>query len=80
MKKDISALVEFSNENKILLEERGSEFQTTFFEFVYEAPLAIPLVEMSDEDLLKLAHKHGEFSYLEKPEEDIYTLSDGTPL
>ena len=36
--------------------------------------------EISDDELLRLAHKNNEFFYLENPEEDIYSLSDGTPL
>lgn len=80
MKNDISPLVVFPQDKKDDFEEVGSSFQTTYFEFVYEAPTIISLVEASDEELLELAHSHGDFSYLENPEEDIYSLSDGTPL
>jgi hypothetical protein len=61
-------------------QERGSEFQTTYFEFTYEAPVVIPLVEATDDEILKVADRSGNFNYLKTADEDIYSLSDGIPL
>jgi len=36
--------------------------------------------ELSDQDILLLVAKSGSFSFLDDPEEDIYSTSDGTPL
>jgi len=36
--------------------------------------------ELSDQDILLLVEKSGSFSFLDDPEEDIYSTSDGIPL
>ena len=36
--------------------------------------------ELSDQDILLLVEKSGSFSFLDDPEEDIYSASDGIPL
>jgi len=81
MKKNDSDLIVISDKGKDELKEVGSKFATTYFEFVYDAaPRAIPLIEASDEDMVNLVRESGSLSYLESTEEDIYSLSDGTPL
>lgn len=80
MKNDSSTLVVIPSGKEEDLEKVGSKFQTTYYEFVCEVPYVISLPEISEEELMELAHKHGEFAYIESPEEDIYSLSDGTPL
>jgi len=81
MKKNDSDLIVISDKGKDELEEVGSKFATTYFEFIYDAvPRTIPLIEASDEDLVTLVRETGAVSYLESAEEDIYSLSDGTPL
>lgn len=81
MKKIDSDLIIISGKGKDAFNEMGSKFATTYFEFVYDAAsLTLPLVEASDEDLVTLVRETGAVSYLESPEEDIYSLSDGTPL
>lgn len=80
MQKENDSLITFPAKQSEEFVEKGSEFQTTYFEFVFELPIVVPLEEVSDEELLKLVESSGEFSYLNTTEEDIYTLSDGTPL
>ncbi len=36
--------------------------------------------DITSEDILRLAQAGGAFDFLNDPEEDIYTLSDGTPI
>ena len=36
--------------------------------------------DTSTEDLLKIAKSSGAFNFLNNPEEDIYSLDDGTPI
>ncbi len=75
-----SPLVIFDKGMDKKVEELGSRFQTTYFEFVCEVLTVMPVLEMSDEELLGLAQRNKEFSYLENSEENIYSLSDGTAL
>jgi hypothetical protein len=80
MKNNKSSLITISQKGTEEFKEIGSKFETTYFEFIYEAPIIIPASEINDEEMLKLAHDNKEFAYLENPEEDIYSISDGTPL
>ena len=36
--------------------------------------------ELSDEDWMRAAARGGSFDFLNAPDEDIYTLKDGTPF
>ena len=36
--------------------------------------------ELSDEDWMRAAARGGSFDFLNAPDEDIYTLQDGTPF
>ena len=38
------------------------------------------LLEASDEEILSLPETTGQFAFLDNPGEDIYTVSDGSPL
>lgn len=43
-------------------------------------PKIFSVEELSDQDILLLVEKSGAFSFLDDPEEDIYSTSDGIPL
>ena len=61
-------------------EEPGELYQTYFSFRVEFQPIFVVREELSDKEIVQLAQQSGGFEDLEAPEEDIYTLSDGTPL
>lgn len=61
-------------------EESGQLYQTYFSFRIEIQPIFVVSEELSDEEIVQLAQQAGDFKDLEAPEEDIYTLSDGTPL
>ncbi len=61
-------------------EEPGELYQTYFSFRIEIQPVFLVADELSDEEIVQLAQQTGDFKDLEAPEEDIYTLSDGTPL
>lgn len=44
------------------------------------APIKIVYQEFSEEEFMTLPEKIGIFSFLDDPEEDVYTPGDGQPL
>ncbi len=61
-------------------EEVGTEVAYSYFTISAEIAVVIPLVEATDEELLYLVEKSGAFAFWESPEEDVYTVEDGSPL
>ena len=62
-------------------EEVGTKVGDSYFTVSSaQCVFAIPLIEATDEELMYLVEKSGAFSFWENPEEDIYTLEDGSPL
>lgn len=61
-------------------EEVGTKVGDSYFTISAQFVFAIPLIEATDEELMYLVEKSGAFSFWESPEEDIYTLEDGSPL
>lgn len=62
-------------------QEEPGELYKTYFNFRIEfQPIFLVSEELSDEEIVQLAQQAGDFKDLEAPEEDVYTLSDGTPL
>ena len=61
--------------------KEGPELKCYFYQFTANLhPLIIPCQELTDEEIITLAEKSGSFDFLYDPEEDIYSLSDGTPI
>ena len=61
--------------------KEGPELECTFYLFTANLqPLIIPYEELTDEEVITLAEKSGSFDFLNDPEEDIYSSSDGTPI
>lgn len=56
------------------------EIPTTYHKFVFCHSIVVPCVELSDDEILSLAERTGTFSFLNKPEEDIYTSEDGESI
>jgi len=56
------------------------EIPTRFHRIIYNCAYKIPVQEASDLEVLTLSEKMGVFSFLDHPDEDIYSLSDGNPL
>lgn len=54
----------------------GDSYFTIFAQFVFVSPL----LEATDEELMYLVERSGAFAFWNIPEEDIYTIEDGTPL
>lgn len=75
-------MITFRNELKNAEEvsEGATIPNVSYFKFRIEMVYTITIPELSDEEILMLAQRHGQFDFLEEPEEDIYDLSDGTPL
>ncbi len=61
-------------------QEEPGELYQTYFNFRIEFPAFLTPEELSDEEVVQLAQQIGDFKDLDAPEEDMYTLSDGTPL
>ena len=61
-------------------EEVGTKVGDSYFTISAQFVCAIPLIEATDEELMYLVEKSGAFSFWESPEEDVYTLEDGSPL
>lgn len=56
------------------------EIPTKFFRISVNCFPRIPLEEASDLEILTLSDKMGVFSFLDHPDEDIYSPSDGNPI
>lgn len=58
------------------------EIPTRYFSFSFDcsAFFRVKLAEASDQEVLRCAEKTGAFSFLNKPGEDVYSLSDGQPI
>lgn len=59
------------------------EIPTRYFRMSFNCFPAVKIIhleELSDSEILNLSEKMGTFSFLNSPEEDIYTLSDGKPI
>ena len=56
------------------------EIPTRFFRISVNCFPKIPFEEASDLEVLTLSEKMGIFSFLDHPDEDIYSLSDGNPI
>ena len=50
------------------------------FSVVLPIPQIKKIVEMTDKELQVLIDKSGTFDFWDEEEEDIYSISDGTPL
>lgn len=61
-------------------EEVGTKVGDSYFTISAQFVFAIPLIEATDEELMYLVEKSGAFSFWASPEEDIYTLEDGSSL
>ena len=72
------ALESFLYKGKKALEFK--EAPTRFFRISVNCFPIIQLEEASDLEVLTLSEKMGIFSFLDHPDEDIYSLSDGNPL
>ncbi|MFV1976276.1 MAG: hypothetical protein ACC651_11050 [Candidatus Scalindua sp.] len=61
--------------------KEGPELKCYFYIYTVNLhPVLIPYQELTDEEIITLAEKSGSFDFLNDPEEDIYSLSDGTPI
>ena len=49
------------------------------FKFEFQQTLNVPYEELTDEEIITLADNAGTFDFLNDPEEDIYSPSDGVP-
>lgn len=56
------------------------EVPTRYFRISVNCFPRIPIEEASDLEILTLSEKTGTFLFLNHPDEDIYSLSDGTPI
>lgn len=72
------ALESFFYKGKKALEFK--EVPNRFFRISVNCFPIIPLEEASDLEVLTLSEKMGTFSFLDHPDEDAYSLSDGNPL
>ena len=54
--------------------------RVSYFTFRIELPQVPITPELSDLEVLHFAQLNGQFNFLNEPEEDIYNLSDGSPL
>ena len=61
-------------------EEVGTKVGDSYFTISAQFVFVAPLIEATDEELMYLVEKSGAFAFWESPEEDIYTLEDGSPL
>ena len=52
----------------------------TYYKFIVDASLPTSSEELTDKEVLALAEKAGTFDFLNAPDEDVYNLSDGTPI
>ncbi|MFZ5801095.1 MAG: hypothetical protein ACOY3D_06975 [Candidatus Omnitrophota bacterium] len=69
-----SGLYNFSSKEKNTI-VKG--IPTTCHKFVFRHSIIVSSVELSDEEMIAIAERAGTFSFLNKPEEDIYTMEDG---
>ena len=60
-------------------EEMGTKAAYSYFTISAEVPM-IEAAEATDDELLYLVEKSGAFAFWESPEEDVYTIQDGSPL
>lgn len=74
-------------DNLIYFEKRAPETREVgtrplidYFRFEVIVGFEPSVSEAGDEEILPLLDRSGSFSFLESPEEDIYTLEDGNPL
>jgi hypothetical protein len=74
-------------DNLIYFEKRAPETREIgtrplidYFRFGIIVDFEPSISEADDKEILSLLDKSGSFSFLESPEEDIYTLEDGNPL
>ena len=68
------------NDESQLNEEIGTQFGSSYYTFFaqFVSVLAAPLIEATDDELLCLFEKSGAFAFWNSPEEDIYTVKDGS--
>ena len=52
----------------------------SYFSFVLEVYQNLSYPELTDDEILTIADQAGTFEFLNDPEEDIYSPSDGTPI
>lgn len=74
-------------DNLIYFEKKAAEVREVgtrplidYFRFEVIVDFEPPISEAGDEEIVALLDKSGSFSFLDSPEEDIYTLEDGKPL
>jgi len=61
--------------------KEGPELKCYFYLYTVNLhPVLTPYQELSDDEIITLAEKSGSFDFLNDPEEDIYSPSDGTPI
>lgn len=58
----------------------GPGLKCVYYEFIVDASPLTSSEELTDEEILTLTEKAGTFDFLNDPEEDIYNLTDGTPI
>jgi hypothetical protein len=61
-------------------EEEGTHVGYSYFTISADIVVALSIIEAADEELAYLAAQSGAFAFWESPDEDIYTLEDGSPL
>lgn len=74
----LKALESFFYKGKKTIELK--EIPARFFRISVNCFPSIPVGEASDLEVLTLSEKMGIFSFLDHPDEDIYSLSDGNPI
>ena len=61
-------------------ESNIQEVSDAYFHYVINVNILLDEIEATDNEMMTLSEKTGQFLFLENKDEDIYTESDGSPL
>ena len=82
---DKTAEIETANEQPnpqvdAVAPQEEQELDYSYFSFDIQVYQKTSYPELTDEEILTIADQAGTFEFLNDPEEDIYSPSDGTPI